>query len=75
MSSTTCKYCRHTFGGGARQRLLAESVYWCPGCSRLFKLFNPYPPAWFAPELAAEAVLARQKAHYDFGKRTGWFRN
>ena len=70
-----CNVCKTIYNEPQKQMMIRNNVYWCALCCQLYKVFNPIPASYFAPELDVAVVLARQQEHYASGKSTGWYRN
>jgi hypothetical protein len=69
-----CNKCKTIYNEPQRQKLLANKMYWCLLCSSVYKIFNPFPYTYFAPEVSADDVISRQLTFWEAGKKDGWFK-
>jgi hypothetical protein len=69
-----CNSCKTIYEEKQRQHLIKNKFYICAFCHR-FKIFNPFDPRWFEPEVKAIDVFNWQKSMYESGKRNGEYRN
>jgi hypothetical protein len=69
-----CNKCKTIYNESQRQLLINNKVYWCPLCSN-FKIFNPFPATWFAPECNINEVLDVQIRTWETGTRDNYWKN
>lgn len=69
-----CNKCKTIYNESQRQFLINKKVYWCPLCSN-FKIFNPFPANWFAPECNVNEVLDVQIRTWETGTRDNYWKN
>ena len=70
-----CNKCGTIYNEPQRQILLKNNTYWCALCNIAYKIFNPFPPAYFQPERDINTVIEHQIKMWECGTRDGYFRN